>query len=339
MKAAILVQKDKDLIVEDVEMQSDLSYGQVKVKVLSSGLCGAQLLEIEGRKGNEKFMPHLLGHEGCGIVEDVGEGVSKVAAGDKVVMHWRKGSGIEADFPYYYWRGNKISGGKVTTLSEQAIVSENRVTRVSNELNSDFCTLLGCGLSTGFAVVNKEANVKFGEKVLVVGCGGVGLNCIIAAKLSCASPIVGYDISLDKKTLVENFGAKFFVDIDVLLEFSKKHKYDCIIDTTGKMSVVSRLLPCLSEHGRLILVAQPKSGDALTILNPISFFSSGGQTIKTTQAGTFAPDIDIPQYCRVYEEGLVDVENLITHRYKLQDINSAIQTLRSGSAGRIIIEP
>jgi Zn-dependent alcohol dehydrogenase len=159
------------------------------------------VIELIGRlrKGNEKFMPHLLGHEGCGIVEEIGPGVTKVGLGDKVVMHWRKGSGIESRFfPIYSLRGLPLSGGKVTTLSEYSVVSENRITKVPTKTSNDFVALLGCGLSTGFSVVNKDANVKFGESVLVLGCGGVGLNCILAAKahrVSCIARDAGSSTS------------------------------------------------------------------------------------------------------------------------------------------------
>ena len=117
MKAAILNELNSDLLVEDVEL-TNLKVGQVLVKVILSGLCGAQLQEIKGWKGNGKFLPHLMGHEGCGLVESVGEGVTTVKKGDKVVMHWRKGTGIESDFPNYILSDRQISSGKVTTLSE-----------------------------------------------------------------------------------------------------------------------------------------------------------------------------------------------------------------------------
>ena len=124
MKAAILEQIDAPLSVREVEL-TELKFGQVLVKVLVSGLCGAQLHEIKGHKGNAKFLPHLMGHEGCGIVEEIGLGVTTVEPGDKVVMHWRPGSGIESPFPNYILDGKTISSGKVTTLNEYSIVSEN----------------------------------------------------------------------------------------------------------------------------------------------------------------------------------------------------------------------
>lgn len=100
MKAAVLEEVNTALTVADVGL-SDLQVGQVLVEMRVSGICGAQLLEIGGHKGNTKFVPHLMGHEGCGVVAEVGAGVTKVKKGDKVVLHWRKGSGIESPFPLY----------------------------------------------------------------------------------------------------------------------------------------------------------------------------------------------------------------------------------------------
>lgn len=106
-----------------------------------------------------------MGHEGCGIVQEVGVGVNTVKVGDKVVMHWRKGDGIEAPFPSYIYNGNKMSSGKVTTLSEYSIVSENRLTTVPDDTPEELCALLGCGLTTALGVITNEADVKFGESV------------------------------------------------------------------------------------------------------------------------------------------------------------------------------
>lgn len=338
MKAAILYKKNEPLQIQDIELPETLRFGQVKVKITVSGLCGAQLQEIAGLKGNEKFMPHLLGHEGCGIVEEVGEGVFKVKKGDKVVLHWRKSSGIDAPFPIYKRQGLPMSGNKITTLSEYSIVSENRMTKIGQTVDDEFAALLGCGLSTGFGVVNKEANVKFGETVLVLGCGGVGLNCIRAAHLSHAR-VVGIDNQDEKGELVSRNGGWFVHSNNLRVLLETKPKYDCIIDTTGVLSLVSEVLPYLSEQGRLIIVAQPKSGSQLTITNPAAFFSTAGQTVKTTQAGGFDPDVDIPRYTHLFLNRHIDLNNIITHRYRLEQVNEAVDTLKSGKCGRIMIIP
>lgn len=336
MKAAILQELNKELIIDNVQLH-DLKWGQILVKIIKSGLCGAQIQEIQGLKGNSKFLPHLLGHEGCGIVEDIGPAVTKVKKGDKVVLHWKKGSGIESEFPFYFWKNQNISGGKVTTLSEYSVVSENRLTKIDDKVSDDFAALLGCGLSTGLSVINKEANIKFGESVLILGCGGVGLNCIFASKLSQAFPIIGVDINKNKEQLVKKNGGEFY-SIDQLNVLLDKHKkFDCIIDTTGNLELISELLPFLSEQGRCIFIAQPKQNSSLIIKNPIQFFSTKGIMFKTTQAGGFDPDIDIPKYTKLYLNNLINTDNIITNYFSLNDINQAINSLKTGNCGRIII--
>lgn len=336
MKATILTEINAPLKIDNIEL-TELKIGQVLIKMIKSGLCGAQIQEIKGLKGNAKFLPHLIGHEGCGIVEQVGDGVTKVKKGDKVILHWRKASGIESEFPSYIFNNKKISSGKITTLSEYSIVSENRMTKINHEISDDFCALLGCGLSTGLSVVNNEANIKFGESVLVLGCGGVGLNCIFASKLSHASPVVGVDISKHKQLLTSKNGGEFYHTDDLKLLFDKYKKFDCIIDTTGFLDLVSKCIPYLSEQGRCIFVSQPKENSSLTIANPINFFSTKGLSFKTTQAGGFDPDIDIPKYIKLYLNNIINVDNIITDFYNLEQINEAVAKLMSGTSGRIII--
>ena len=198
MKAVILETINAPLVVGEVEL-GDLTLGQILVKNVVSGICGSQLQEIAGAKGNAKFVPHLLGHEGCGIVESVGEGVTKVKKGDKVILHWRKGDGIESGFPTYIYKGKKMQSGKVTTFSEYSIVSENRVTKVPDDVPIDLCALLGCGLSTALATIEHEAKVKPGESVMVVGLGGLGACLIKSAVLAQANPIIAVDIHDHKK--------------------------------------------------------------------------------------------------------------------------------------------
>ena len=111
MKAAILVKQKSPLVVDEVKLPNSLEYGQVLVRVHYSSICGAQLNEIEGVKGPDKFLPHLLGHEGSGVVEKCGPGVTKVKAKDHVVMHWKKGEGIQSPTPTYKWKNKKVNRG------------------------------------------------------------------------------------------------------------------------------------------------------------------------------------------------------------------------------------
>ena len=339
MRSAIINEVNSPLTIENLTLPESLEFGQVLVKINISGLCGAQLQEISGDKNNAKFMPHLTGHEGSGIVQQIGPGVTKVKEGDKVILHWRKGSGIESNFPSYMMGEKKLTGGKVNTITEYSVVSENRMTAVPKDIDDEFCALMGCGISTSFSVVNKEADVKFGESVLVIGCGGVGLGCISAARMLNASPVIGIDINLNKKDLVEKNGGTLF-NLEDSISYIKENriKIDCIIDTVGNLDLVSQLLPFLSDQGRCILVSLPKKGTSLTVLDPNKLFGTEGQRILTTQAGGFDPDTDIKRFVKLYQMGKIDYKSLITHRFKLEDINEAIETLRSGEAGRIMIQ-
>jgi 2-desacetyl-2-hydroxyethyl bacteriochlorophyllide A dehydrogenase len=333
MKAVLLEELNKDLVLGEVEL-TPLQPGQVLVKNLVSGLCGAQLQEIAGLKGNANFLPHLMGHEGCGIVEEIGIGVNTVKVGDKVVMHWRKGDGIEAPFPKYIYKGKTISSGKVTTLSEYSIVSENRLTTVPQDTPDELCALLGCGITTALGVITNEANVKMGESVLVIGAGGVGLNLIQGAKLVSAYPIYALDINDDKKEICLSVGATHYVNSKTE---TLNEKFDIIIDTTGNPDVINNAINLLSNKGKLILVGQPKPGQEVIIPNASKLFDGSGKLIKATQGGMTSPTEDIPRYINLYKAGLLNINKIITHTFNINDINKAIEVLKSGKAGRIII--
>lgn len=333
MKAAVLEQINAPLAIRDVEL-TELKVGQVLVKILVSGLCGAQLHEIRGHKGNAKFLPHLMGHEGCGIVEEVGPGVTTVKVGDKVVMHWRPGTGIEAPFPSYILDGKPMSSGKVTTLSEYSIVSENRLTAVPQDTPPELCAILGCALTTAMGIIDNEVDLKFGESVAVVGCGGVGLNLIQAASLKSACPIYAVDSNLTKRDLCFTAGASTFTNSINNVD----ENVDVIIDTTGIPEVISECASKLSGKGRIILVGQPAPGKGIEIINALNLFNGMGQTIKATQGGKTNPTEDIPRYVRMHKEGLLDVKQFVTHTFKLEQVNEAFDLLRSGNAGRIIIK-
>jgi len=343
MRAAILEQLNTPLTIANVELGA-IGTGQVLVKVLVSGICGAQLQEIAGDKGNAKFLPHLLGHEACGIVEDVGQGITTVKPGDKVVMHWRKGEGIEADFPVYSFNGRPMRSGKVTTFNQYAIVSENRVTAVPGDTPADFCALLGCGLSTALGTIIDEAKVEPGESVLVVGLGGLGASLVRAAHLVGASPIIAIDIHEAKRATAVALGADLFINAAAedasaaIRELLGAPEVDVIIETSGNPSSISKTLPLLGSGGRYILLGQPKPGESVEIANAHHLFSGEGKSITATQGGRFSPSRDIPRYVRLEKAGLLRFDDLITHRTTLDGINDAIALMRAGRANRIFID-
>ena len=334
MKAAVLERLNESPTIRDVRL-TNLKVGQVLVKIIASGICGAQLQEMRGHKGNAKFLPHLMGHEGCGIVQEVGAGVTTVAVGDKVVMHWRQGEGIESPFPEYVYDGKIITSGKVTTLSEYSIASENRLTKVPPDTPVELCALLGCGLTTALGIIDNEINLKLGESIMIVGCGGLGLSLIRGAALCSAYPIIGIDILEDKRTKASELGATHF--FNTKKENLTVSDIDVIIDTTGNANVIGEMSKYLSKNGRMVLVGQPPPGVDLQIPNGVSMFAGRGKSIKATQGGKTNPTEDIPRYIRMNKAGILGVDKIVTHRFNLGDIDQAFEVLKSGTAGRIMI--
>jgi len=343
MLAAVLEKLNAPLTVADVE-PGPVETGQALVKVLVSGICGSQLQEIAGNKGNAKFLPHLLGHEGCGIVESVGPGVTTVKKGDKVVMHWRKGDGIEADFPTYSFKGRPMRSGKVTTFNQYAIVSENRITAVPADTPEDFCALLGCGLSTAIGTVVNEARVRAGESVLVVGLGGVGAGIARAANLVGANPIMAIDIREFKRPLAAALGVDLFVnatneDVSATIKaFLGKTLADVIVETSGNPRSIAETLPLLGSGGRYILLGQPPPGESVEITNAYHLFDGEGKTITATQGGRFSPSHEIPHYVKLAKAGRLRFDDLITHRTALEGVNDAIALMREGRASRVFMD-
>lgn len=345
MQAAVLERLNAPLTITDVGIAA-LGTGQVLVKILVSGICGSQLLEIAGQKGNAKHLPHLLGHEGCGIVEEVGAGVTTVRTGDKVVMHWRKGDGIEADFPLYSLNGTTIRSGKVTTFSQYAVVSENRVTSVPADTPADFCALLGCGLSTALGTLIYEAKVQPGDTVLIVGLGGLGASLVRAASVAGASWIIATDIHDAKRAAASALGADLFINAATderemraaLEELMGSPEVDVIVETSGHPSSITHTLPLLGSGGRYVLLGQTTPGIGFTVPNTSHLFAGEGKSIVATQGGRFSPSADIARFVRLQRAGRLRYDDLITHRTSLGGINAAIDKIRAGEASRIFID-
>ncbi len=309
MKAAILEKIGAPLTVADIEIGEIthpngtrdrlLKRGQVFVRILCTGICGSQLQEIDGIKGNPNHLPHLLGHEGCGLVLATGLDVMSVKEGDKVVMHWRKGAGIEAEPAVY---GN-VKAGPITTFSEYAVVSENRVTAIPQDIPNDLAALFGCALSTAISIVEKEARLTIGDVVSVIGCGGLGLSIIFALTMRRTElwDVFGIDDVKSKKELVEQFHLAKFV-----LGIPSMPVSDLVIDTVRNRRVGNRYIS-LQQNG--------------------------------TSAGGFDPARDIPRYCEMFRRGTLNgYEKIITHRISLNQINQGIALMYDGQAGRVLIE-
>ena len=340
--AAILVENNQPLAVEEIEWKGPLRFGQVLVRLHYSGICGAQINEIEGAKGPDKFLPHLLGHEGSGEVLETGEGVTRVKAGDHVVLHWRQAAGIQSPTPSYNWKGRKVNSGWVTTFNSHSVVSENRLTPIPKDFPLDQAPLFGCAVTTAVGVVNNDAQLKIGQSVVVFGVGGVGLNICQAAALVSADPIIGVDITEEKVAMARKWGASHAFNSKSDPGFLEKIRAevgsagaDVVIDTTGNARVIEMAYGLTHPDGRTILVGVPRKGDNVSIYTlPLHF----KKILKGSHGGSVDPDVLIPRLIRLVHAKKMKLEGLFTHRFALKDINLALDALRSGEAARVLIQ-
>ena len=341
MKAAILAELNSPLLVEDVRTPN-LDCGQVLVKVHASGICGAQIGEIAGIKGEDKFLPHLLGHEGGGVVVKIGLGVTQVREGDHVVLHWRPGVGIEAPFPRYIWNGGPAGGGKVTTFNEYAVVSENRLTPVGDNIPFEIAALMGCSVTTALGVINNDAKLKIGQSIAVSGCGGVGLNVIQGAAMVSANPIIAIDILPHKLEMAKEFHATHTIDLneeflqDGMERIMGSEGVDVFVECSGVMSSISAGYSATAPAGKTILVGLPDSTQQLVIPSLLKHYH--GKVLVASLGGQTNPSVDISRYLALYMEGVLKLDELITHRFPLEEVNEAIDVVRTGRAGRCMLQ-
>jgi len=335
MLAAVLVEPGTPLRIMDLEVP-ELKTGQVLVDVEWAGICGAQLREIDGHAGPDRHLPHLLGHEGAGRVLAVGSGVTTVRVGDSVVLHWRVGAGIEAEPPRYRVMESAgecfVGAGPVAIWSDLAVVSESRVTTVREDVPLDVAALLGCCVTTGLGVVTREAKLRLGESIVIVGCGGVGLSAILGASLTGGYPIIGVDLDARRSALAFEFGATdFSTDLGSVF-----HSPDVFVDCTGVPEVIRTGLRSLKRGGRLVLVGQPKHGTDFIMPEFVSRYS--GKTVLDSQGGMTRPELDIPRYLELYRGGRLPIDKLITRRFSLLDVGRAVSASRFGGAGRVLMD-
>jgi Zn-dependent alcohol dehydrogenase len=332
--AAVLTEHHKPLSLETFDAVTP-EKGQVLVKMISAGLCGAQINEIDAVKGQDRYMPHFMGHEGFGQVLELGEGVDKVKVGDYVILHWKKGQGCDCIGGKYFSRLGIVGSGPVTTFTEQTVVAENRITPV--EFDKDLINLyplMGCALSTAYGIV--KSDIKVDSSVLITGVGGLGLSLAFWLKVLYNSNIVMIDKYESKRALAELFGAVFYSfekDPDI---FNKLDKANYCIDTTGKVDVISDSFSKVKPHGSLILVGQPVIGEPLVLRNALSIFDN--IKIYSSDGGGFVPERDLTDIIEYVKNNIELANKLITHTIELKDINDGFVKMKNGRAGRIVIK-
>ncbi len=340
-RAAILTELKAPLVVAEIGLPDTLAVGQVLVKIHFSGICGSQLGEIDGAKGEDRFLPHLLGHEASATVLEIGPGVRHVKPGDKVVMHWRKGLGIEAATPTYTWNGAKVNAGWITTFNEHAIVSENRVTPIPADSDLEVAALFGCAVTTGFGVIENNAKVRIGESVVVFGAGGIGLNIVQAAALVSAYPVIAVDLHDNKLELARRMGATHCINSSTgdvrqaIVEIVGTAGVDAFVDNTGLPAIIEMGYQITKPQGRVTLVGVPRKGNNVNLYSlPLHF----GKGLSGSHGGEAVPQTDIPRYHQLYRAGRIRLRELITDHFTLDQINDAISGMRSGRiAGRCLV--
>jgi len=338
-RAAVLVDLGQPLQMHSLEIPP-LQHGQVLVRVICSGICGSQLGEIEGVKGHDSYLPHLLGHEACGEVMETGAGVRRVAPGQRVVLHWRKAAGLEGPAATYHSPTlGKVNSGWVTTFSQHTVVSENRVTPVDSATPAPVAALMGCAVTTGAGVVNRDAQLQLGESLLILGAGGVGLSVLQAARLAGAIPVVVCDRFENRLELAQKLGADRVVSSqndDLEEALAQPPGFDVVVESTGHVPFIEMAYRLAAPQGRVVLVGVPRAGQQAKLYTlPLHF----GKTLRGSHGGDSQPDRDIPRYLKLVEAGRLDLDSLVSRRYAFEDINRALDDMREGVvAGRCLLE-
>jgi S-(hydroxymethyl)glutathione dehydrogenase/alcohol dehydrogenase len=338
--AALLVRTGAPLVLAEIDIPT-LKPGQVLVEIAYSGACGTQVMEWRGDKGEDKWVPHCLGHEGTGTVLETGSAVTKVKAGDKVVLSWIRGSGIEAGGAVYAWGEKKVNAGGVTTFQRHAVVSENRLTLLPKELPMDVAVLLGCAAPTGMGAVYNVLKAQPGDAVAVFGTGGVGLHALMAAALVGAMPLIAVDPNPTRRALAPLYGATHVIDpgsADVLAEIRKivRQGVDIAVESSGVPSAMEQAVHATRQQGgRAVVIGNARHGATL-LLNPAVF--NQGKSLLGTWGGDSVPDRDYGRFARLLGTGRFPVRDLLSKPYALEQADQALADLASGKIGRPLID-
>lgn len=205
--AAVLVRCGAPLEIETGIDIPRLGPGQLLVRIAYSGVCRSQIMETRGLRGADPYLPHMLGHEGSGEVLEIGPGVTKLAVGDRVILSWIRGPGLDAPRTAYELGGRVVNAGAITTFARFAVVSENRCTRCPDGLPLDVAALLGCAVLTGNGLIEHETAPQPGAVVAVFGLGGVGMSALMAAARRRPSALIAIDVDSSKLAIAEGIGA------------------------------------------------------------------------------------------------------------------------------------
>lgn len=356
-RAAVCRAFGKPLTVETVEL-AEPGPGEVLIKTAACAICHSDLSYIEGAWGGE--LPAVYGHEAAGVVEAVGPGVARLNPGDHVVATLIRHCGfcapcaegapvfceevfpLDRSSPLRDGGGARIVHGLRTgAFAERMVVDQSQAVAIPKDIALDSASLIACGVLTGMGAVVNTAGVKAGSSVVVIGCGGVGLNCVQGARIAGATPIIAVDVEPAKLAAARDFGATDTINAkseDVrerAAALNGGRKADWVFVSVGVKGAAEQGASLMKRNGATVLVGMPPSGVTATI-DP-GWLAADGQRILGSKMGSARPAIDVPMIVRLYREGRLKLDQLISGRYRLEQVNEALASSRSGAALRNVI--
>jgi S-(hydroxymethyl)glutathione dehydrogenase/alcohol dehydrogenase len=352
--------------VTDVEL-ADPRAGEVRVRVTAAGVCHSDLHVI--RREWDVPLPLVMGHEGSGIVDAVGEGVTTLAVGDHVVLSWVPNCGkcrycllgrpaqceivasVVAPNGVLYDGTSRLSkDGEVvhhylgvSSFAEMVVVPESGAIKVRDDAPLDVICLIGCAVATGVGAVRNTANFVHGSTAAVIGCGGVGLSVIQGARLEKASVILAVDIAHDKLDLARKLGATHTLlvtpgmDVPAEMKALVPQGLDYVFDAIGKIITTEQSIAALGLGGSAVVVGLPPTGQTAQF-DPL-VLAEADQRILGCNYGSTVPQRDIPRLVDELMNGELDLESMISARRPLDEAESALADLNSGAALRQLLLP
>jgi S-(hydroxymethyl)glutathione dehydrogenase/alcohol dehydrogenase len=362
MRAAVLTEVNKPLQILDLEQEGPRA-GEVRVQVKAAGVCMSDWHIMNGDWPLP--LPMVLGHEAAGIVAELGPGVSNVKRGDHVIFSFRPHCGHcrycstgrtvlcsgHNDSPR--WRMHdgsarlKLNGeavnqmARIGTFSQYVVCPAEQVVAVRKDLPWTHAAIIGCSVATGVGAVIRHANVAAGSSVLVVGCGGVGLNVVQGAKLAGAKIIIACDLLDNKLAYARQFGATHTINArheDVLKrvqELTAGFGADYAFDAIGGEQTAALVVDAIAAAGHAVLVGIP-AFSARAAISP-SAMVYGEKKLTGTYYGSIRPAIDFAVLADLDMDGRIDLETLISRTYAFDDINEGFRLLLSGTVARGVI--
>lgn len=365
MRAAVMHEVRKPLVVEEVDVEAPKA-GEVLVRLAASGVCRSDLHLLEGESPVAN-PPMILGHEGAGVVEEVGEGVSTVAKGDSVVIALYGPCGSCGDCRsgdiQNCWSETRTHNmyGRMPdgttrlsqkgrpihpmvgsgSLAEHAVVRDAQLVKIDPDIPLDLACLAGCGVTTGIGAALNTAQVQPGTSVAVIGCGGVGLNVVQGARIAGAARIIALDMQRSKLDLASDLGATDLVEVDEGTDLTEAIKalapkgVDYAFEVIGHTPIVTAAFDATRVGGTAVMVGAPPPGTEITI-DSRTLFSD--RRLLGCLGGNNIPSRDIPRIMRFYQSGALRLDALVSQRIPLDRVNEAFDALRDGELARTVVE-